>query len=147
MDGWQKVEGYYKAETGEEEYIYIGNFNNFVNTPLTVIWPGIEPLEYIYFYIDDISLVECDGLDMTETAPANISIYPNPAVENVTITLPPNTNKAELFIHTVQGQLLSRTQLIGTQTITTSNLTNGLYLFVIQSNGEIIGREKVIVSQ
>lgn len=147
LTAWTKVEGVFKSVTGNEQYIYIGNFYNDADTPYSILYPGNSPhWPNVYLYIDDISLVECEGVGLQENQSSLISIYPNPAAENVTIPLPPNTNKAELLVYTIQGQLLSQTQLTGTQTINTSNLANGVYLFVIQSNGSIVGREKVVIA-
>lgn len=144
---WKLIEGGFTAEGGER-YIYIGNFRNNAQTP--ALYPPIPPIQgvnFAYIYFDNVQLYECDSLvDIEETQNNPISIYPNPAAENVTITIPPGTNKAELLIYTVQGQLLSQAQLSNIQTINTSILANGLYLFVIQSNGNIVGREKVIIT-
>lgn len=143
---WVKYTGYFKAQGGEK-YLIIGSFLPTNQTP-TINTSG--PTTAAYYFIDNVQLYECgDSLNTSikTITPTIISINPNPAAENVTITLPPNTNKVELFVYTVQGQLLSQTQLTGTQTINTNNLANGLYLFVIQLNGNIIGREKVVIGQ
>jgi hypothetical protein len=149
--GWVQVAGEFKAK-GNEVFLYIGNLfydSLYVATPL---YPQANDTIYCgfsYLFIDDVSLNEIENpctMGTIENSNIPISIYPNPAVENVTITLPPNTNKAELLIYTMQGQLLSQAQLNGTQTINTTNLANGLYMFVIQSNGNIVGREKVIIA-
>jgi hypothetical protein len=149
---WVPVTGIFRA-TGNEQYLYIGNFLVDSQYPVVELdtLQGMNGCDYTYFFIDDVSLYEykepCNlPLTTSEIKQNPIAIYPNPAAENVTITLPPNTNKAELLIYTVQGQLLSQTQVFGTQTINTSNLANGMYLFVIQSNGNIVGREKVIIA-
>lgn len=146
-DDWIKIEGIFHPE-GNEQYLYVGNFFKDADSPIDYINYPNAFSEMPYYYVDDLTLYELDStyVGIEENSNINISINPNPASENVTITLPPNTNKAELFVYTVQGQLLSQTQLNCTQTINTSNLTNGLYLFVIQSNENIIGREKVIVT-
>jgi hypothetical protein len=146
ISGWKKIEGIYTPTIGGEQYIIIGNFKNNANTPYTELYDGLTGPNIIYFYIDDVTLIEHDGTGLTELKGKAVSIFPNPAAENVTITLPSNTNKAELLIYTAQGQLLSQTQISSTQTINTSSLANGLYLFVIQSNGKTIGREKVIMA-
>jgi hypothetical protein len=149
---WTLISGQFIA-TGNENYLTIGNINltqnddssivnsHYVNIPQSI---AISILG-AYYYIDDVALICCDISGCIQEHESPISIYPNPAAENVTITLPSNTNKAELLIYTAQGQLLSQTQISSTQTINTSNLANGLYLFVIQSNGNIIGREKVTI--
>ncbi len=139
---WQLISGSFKAQGGEH-YLYIGNFRDSTNT-ICQSYAPYHTATYIYF--DDISLVECEGVGIEENTTPKNAIYPNPAAENVTIALPPNTNKAELLIYTVQGQLLSQTQIADTQTINTSSLANGMYLFVIQLNGNIIEREKIIIA-
>jgi hypothetical protein len=147
------ISGAFKAKGGEK-YLYIGNLLKDQYYTAIPIPPNSNPdstyCQNSYFFIDDVSLYEtnepCKFVGLKEIKKEHIKIYPNPAAENVTIALPPNTNKAELFIYTMQGQLLSQTQILGTQNISTGNLANGLYLFVIQSNGNIVGREKVIIA-
>lgn len=149
---WTPITGIFRA-TGNERYLYIGNFLIDSQYPIVDL-DTLQDVNYCYdsyFFIDDVSLYEykepCNlPLTIEESKKSTIPIYPNPTAENVTIALPSNTNKAELLIYTMQGQLLSQTQLTGTQTINTSNLANGFYLFVIQSNGSIVGREKVIIT-
>lgn len=149
---WVEISGIFRAKGGER-YLYIGNIlKDLYYTPIPIP-PYSNPdsvyCQNSYFFIDDVSLYETEepcGVGIKEAFVGKIKIYPNPAAENVTITLPQSTNKAELLIYTMQGQLLSQTQLSNTQTINTSTLANGLYLFVIQSKGNIVGREKVIIT-
>lgn len=149
---WIQITGIFRANGGEQ-FLYIGNMVVNGQYPIVSLAPfgQVNECDFSYFFIDDVSLYEykepCNlPLTIEESKKSTISIYPNPAAENVTITLQPNPNKAELLIYTVQGQLLSQTQFTGTQTINTSTLANGFYLFVIQSNGNIIGREKAIIA-
>lgn len=147
--GWTKISGIFYA-VGGERFLTIGNFNLPENDDTVLVsgtgngWGSLN--RYGYLYIDSVFVKRCDDTGVEENSEKSPSVYPNPASESVNITLPPNTNKAELFIYTVQGQLLNQTQILGTQTINTSNLANGLYLFVIQSDGIIVGREKVIIA-
>ena len=148
---WVQITGVFEAKGGET-FLTIGHLlQDSLSNPIP-IYPNVddEYCGYSYFFIDDVSLYEtnepCKFVGVNEIKKEDIKIFPNPAAENVTITLPPNTNKAELLVYTVQGQLLSQQQISGSQTINTSNFTNGLYLFVIQLNGNIIGREKAIIA-
>lgn len=141
---WEKLEFTFDAKGGEE-FLYIGNLDPDSLTH-TYFFGDNPDMALGYYLVDNVSITREKKTDVSESVVGKIKLYPNPATENITITLPPNTNKAELLVYTVQGQLLSQTQLSGTQTINTNNLSNGLYLFVIQLNGHIIGREKVIIA-
>jgi hypothetical protein len=149
LTGWKKVEGYFKSETGEEQYIYIGNFNDNANTPLTVLYQGSNPEPWVYFYIDDISLYECDSVVGIDEKPIEqIKIYPNPAQDFVSIDLPKNINQAQLSIYNLTGQLVTQKQIAqANQQIPITELGNGVYVFVVESGGEVVGRRRVVISK
>jgi gliding motility-associated-like protein len=54
---WVYIQGYYKA-IGGEDYITIGNFFDNNNTELDIIKESSTP--FAYYYIDDVSVVECE---------------------------------------------------------------------------------------
>jgi hypothetical protein len=149
LTGWKKVEGYFKSETGEEQYIYIGNFNDNANTPLTVLYQGSNPEPWVYFYIDDISLYECDSVVGIDEKPIEqIKIYPNPAQDYVRVDLPKNINQVSLNIYNLTGQLILQKQIAqANQTIPITELGNGVYVFVVESWGEVVGRKRVVISK
>jgi len=55
-----------------------------------------------------------------------VSLYPNPASDYVTISVPEGNGKVELF--TIQGQLTLRANITGTYRITISHLPKGVYI-------------------
>ena len=79
---WVEVSGNYIAQGGEK-FITIGNFKNdtLINTTTIVNNNGI-PLAY--YYIDDVSVVDCTGVGVTELGirnipkPCNRPPHPNP---------------------------------------------------------------------
>lgn len=149
---WIPVTGIFKAQGGEK-YMYLGNMLKDEQYPIVSIdtLESNELCQISYFFIDDVSLYEtnepCKGVGVNEIKKQPTSIYPNPASDIVNIALPHNTKNALLLIYNVQGQLLKQESVTSSQTIDVSGIANGLYLFVIQANGKIIGREKVIIEK
>jgi hypothetical protein len=78
-----------------------------------------------------------------ETIRANISIYPNPSMGNFNIDIQ-HLNQATLEIYTMRGQHIVSTSLgIGTNNLQLS-LSNGIYLAVIDSQGESYSQKLII---
>ena len=146
LTGWKKIEMTFRSLHGNEEYLYIGNFNDSANTDVTVLYAGTQST-LVFIYIDDVSLTECGGVGVEEeTSGFNLKIFPSPAHENVTLSLPGGIDNPQLLIYTIHGQLL-RQQRVGLfETINITNLPNGLYLFAIQSNGITVAKEKIIIA-
>ncbi|MBO4613808.1 MAG: T9SS type A sorting domain-containing protein [Bacteroidales bacterium] len=93
------------------------------------------------FFIDDIAL----GLnaDAEEINADNISIYPNPAKENVTINLP--EDNAEISIINVLGQTVKTINATSAnETISLEGMNKGMYFFNIKMQDKTITK-KVIV--
>jgi hypothetical protein len=81
------------------------------------------------------------GLD--ETADANLSVYPNPSSEVVTIES--NMTEGSIQIIDLTGKVVANQTVNGTATaFNTSALTNGMYT-VILTNGSTVETRKFIV--
>lgn len=143
-DDWIKVEGVYKA-TDKDHYIYIGNFFDNTNTVLDTILDGFYDDPWVYFYIDSVSLVECNTTGISETPSSPLTIYPNPATNNVTITLPNDVKNAQLLVYDITGKQIQQTQLTSLKQIDISSLSNGLYLFVVSFDKGVLATEKIMV--
>jgi hypothetical protein len=77
-----------------------------------------------------------------------ILVYPNPAQDFVSIGLPQNYNKVQLCVYNMTGQLVSQKQVIQSiQQIPIPELGNGMYIFVIQNEDRVIGRQRVVVAR
>jgi hypothetical protein len=149
LTGWKRVNGYFRSETGGEQYIYIGNFNTNANTPLTVLYPGENPEPWIYFFLDDISLYACESfVGVDENLTEQIAIYPNPAQDFVSVKMSKNVSNAMLNIYNLTGQLISQKQITQSdQTIPITELDNGVYIFVIQNEDTILNRQRIIIAK
>lgn len=146
--GWTKISGSFVAQGGEQ-YMVMGNFNLPENDD-TVQVPGYEGLganKSGYIYIDSVSVQLCDEVGIGENELEKIEIYPNPAQDFVNIDIPTNYQKPQLSIYNLTGQLISQSPITSNQPIPISKLSNGLYLFVIQSGDKVIGRQRVVVAR
>jgi len=134
---WQLQSNYLKAQGGEQ-YLYIGNFNDY-----SLCW---EFCTFSYLFIDNVSLRQCDEVAaVDEVISSPITIYPNPASGSVTITLPNDAKNAQLLVYDISGRQVQQTQLNNLKQVDISNLSNGLYLFVVSSDKGILAREKIVV--
>ncbi len=129
----------------------IGNFNEISNDDtLSVEGVGnnwVIP-QSAYIYIDSVSLTLCDDVGIEEKPIDNIDIYPNPAQDFVSVELPKNISKAQLAIYNLTGQLVLQKQIMQpNQQIPITELGNGVYIFVIQNEDKVIGRQRVVVAR
>lgn len=144
---WKEVFGYFTA-TGGEQYMIIGNFN-VQDQVDTIIFDSTTNIKMTYYYIDDVSVYECDSLiGLDENLLDEIQIYPNPAQDFVNIDLAKNINHAQLSIYNLTGQLVMQKQITQpNQNIPITELGNGVYVFVVESGGAVVGRKRVVVAR
>ncbi|UPT66715.1 MAG: T9SS type A sorting domain-containing protein [Sphingobacteriales bacterium JAD_PAG50586_3] len=152
---WVEISGYFMAQ-GDEEYMLIGNFKP-QNQVQRIIINDDLPNKGAYYYIDDVSVIECDSLVGIEEniIDYRLEVYPNPAYDFVSIELPKSYNQAQLNIYNLTGQLIAQKQLLQSTNsvgipsgqIPISDLGNGMYIFVVQSGGEVVGRHRIVVAR
>lgn len=150
--GWMKIEGSFIAN-GTEEFLYIGNFDPNANTDTLMVFDStynapttIDNWKYAYYYIDDVWVYEDSTTAVNEMPIQDISIYPNPAQEFVSVNMPVNYNQAQLSIYNLTGQLIIQKQLTQpNQAIPVIELSNGTYILVIRNEDKITGRQRVVV--
>ncbi|MBL7882456.1 MAG: T9SS type A sorting domain-containing protein [Bacteroidia bacterium] len=80
-----------------------------------------------------------------------LKVYPNPASDfsTVEIKLDETITNAEFIIYNLLGSKVYSQQVknIDVLTIDTKELNNGIYLYVLKTNNEIIEKQKVIISK
>lgn len=138
---WTNISGLYFA-TGGEKYITIGNFRNDSNT-VTQIIDASALMDWSYYNIDDVSLVDCsDSINsVSETTPfSNINYYPNPSNGNVTIDLGKIYENFTVQVHNIMGQLIQSKKYESINKIgVTIEQPNGIYFIrFITKHGESI---------
>jgi len=91
------------------------------------------------------------GVEELEIENGGLKIYPNPASEysTVEIRLNDENRAAEFIIYNILGSRIYSQQVKDNDVLTIDNkeLNNGIYLYVLKTNNEIIEKQKVIISK
>ncbi len=97
------------------------------------------------YYIDDVQLVESTGVYTQELDAQLISVYPNPAQNQLTITLPSSTQVANVQICDVQGRVAFTGNINSIrQSLDISSLDAGVYAVRVNC-GENTYAQKLII--
>ena len=140
---WMLVWGNFVA-TGGERFMTIGNFHNPANTNVQNVNGG--SFYWTYYYIDDVSVVDCDSISGVGeiNGEVDVSIAPNPATDELRI------KNYELGIKTIKiYNLLSECvynttiKQLNTITIDIAYLPKGIYFIEVQSEKGIKRRKFV----
>lgn len=84
-------------------------------------------------------------LEIPET-PISYSVYPNPVSSQLNIQATTNGNTVQISIYNIMGEVVLKESLVdGSNTISVSNLTNGIYFYSVIKNGEMVETKKLIV--
>lgn len=93
--------------------------------PGGIIMPGNE------FFVDDISFTTVTGINEAGKDNPNVRIYPNPAINNITIEC---QQQATVEITSIQGQLIENLATNGNKTsIDVSAFTEGVYVVQVKT--------------
>jgi OmpA-OmpF porin, OOP family len=125
---WIKISGTFTA-IGGERYITIGNFRKQDSTNYLFLGYSSSQPDYVYYYIDDVSVTEC-GVGIEETPTPPTYLYPNPTTNTVTLSYT-FKQAATIEIYSINGACLLKQPIqAGTQNpvVDVSNLANGLYV-------------------
>ena len=98
-------------------------------------------------FIDDIEFVYVDhtGLDEYEVRQSQLSVYPNPATDHITVSFP-NMQNGKLFIYNIVGeQIMSRELADETSNISIAGLAKGIYMVRVTDDKGIVGTKKLII--
>jgi hypothetical protein len=77
-----------------------------------------------------------DGVGITNREISAISIYPNPAVDNITIVLPENVPCATFMLYDMQGKALIRKDVNNQDVVSINNLASGIYIYHVGTEKE-----------
>ncbi len=149
---WVKISGSFTADSNYQ-YIIIGNFltdslTNYEisNSPEA---NGNKAFDYAYYYIDDIC-VSTDSLTcvnktglITTKKEKNLSVYPNPFTNDMTIKVTENSDK-EVVIFDVLGKEMIRQTFTDNITLDVQYLSKGIYYYEIRKSDGMIERGKMV---
>ncbi len=122
--GWLEVSGDFIA-AGGEEYLIIGNFNDYVDTD-TVSTTGGSYL-FAYTYLDDVSVVQCAQDAVFGIGSVHDFIGPNPFTDQLSVGSGLMGN-CPLRVVDARGALVHETWINGRTVLSTTNWATGLYV-------------------
>ena len=97
------------------------------------------------YYIDNVQLIESTGVYTEEVLAANIGMWPNPANNQLTITLPSSTQTADVQIFDAQGRVVANTLVTtSAQNIDVTAFEAGIYTVRVVC-GEKVYAQKLII--
>jgi hypothetical protein len=86
---------------------------------------------------DTIFVATFEGsVGITNRKISAISVYPNPAMDNITIVLPENVAHAVFTLYDIQNKLLIRKEVNNQDVIFVSNLAKGIYIYNVGTEKE-----------
>lgn len=139
---WTLVSGNYTAHGGES-YLIIGNFQNDSNTSISIVNPSASN-NFSYVYIDDVSLVRCSSLGMSNyNNDININVFPNPITDKLTINIDYN-EPTEISLYDITSRKLLQQTFTNSTTVNTEQLAKGIYLYEVRNKNGVIKNGKVI---
>lgn len=135
-ENWTQITGTFIA-VGGEEYLTIGNFFTDEDT-VAVYVPGGDLNSWSFYYIDSVSLIPVILGTNDNSLEDQLSVYPNPTHDDITIELSNNHSNVTIKLYTIMGELIFKkninNQLLK---IDMSGLSTGIYLLELtdsQSN-------------
>ncbi len=134
---WTEITGQYTA-LGGESYIIIGNFYPNLQTDTTLVG-GWNLVPWAYYFIDDVSVIDCTDQGVDEVGEDGFKLFPNPAKNEINFST--NYKVLSTKIYNVIGEVVNNT--INTQTkIDISNIPSGLYFIEIETDGSASSQGK-----
>lgn len=128
---WVLVSGSFEAQGGER-FITIGNFYADSNTTVVPVQGGIY--NFAYYYIDDVSVVDCT-VGLQEIVKNNmVNVWPNPAHNSIQLTCP--FGITEITVFDVSGRIViiqKKDAVSNTINVNVQNLKAGYYTVAIKT--------------
>jgi hypothetical protein len=121
-----------KAVTQDIEALYIHNVYNYPN----VASVELKNIDSVDNNILGKVILAYTFLGLDEVAAVEATLYPNPAVNSITIELTDKNTAAELTLVDLLGNVIYTSTINGSQTIDVSNLTSGVYIVRLNNNGQ-----------
>ncbi len=145
-EGWMRIVGFFTA-LGGENFITIGNFDTDENTD-TLLVDAEATHPWSYYYIDDVSVTPADSLvgmaDQLPMGNKQLSIYPNPATEYLTIVTGQGGGTLRL-LDMAGREVLSMPLHSPKHNISVEGIPAGMYVATMEQQGTVVGRRKVLV--
>ena len=141
--GWTKISGYYTA-SGGEQFIYIGNFKSDSNTTYDTVAGAGPSWNFGYYFLDDVSLVDCTATGMNEQQQVTFNLIQNPVVNSVCFTSPLKINVAKVY--STLGLAIKECEFVNQSSykIDAADLPRGVYFLQVETKDKRRGVKKFI---
>ncbi len=151
-EGWTRIEGTYLAQGGEN-FLTIGNFDNDATTETVFVEGGAVPhpsfpeyWRWVCYFIDDVSVIDVDSLVGIEAVSTeSISIYPNPTRKHFTIETEQGNGGTLRLLDMAGREVLLVALQSSRQSVAIEGIPAGVYVAVVEQQGTVIARKKVLV--
>jgi hypothetical protein len=142
---WVRISGTYLA-SGGEKYITIGNFyaDNQTDT-----LSHLGTWYWAYFYIDDVSVIDCGWSGIDSPAYSAFTLYPSPSNGNFQLSGDFPLESEFHIINSLGQEVVAPIPLpTGNQKVSIDlNLAEGVYVYRITSGKEILHEEKLVIAR
>lgn len=100
---WIEITGSFIAD-GTYEYMAIGSLCTYTNCDTTFLgWNGPPDIHAAHYYVDDVVLNDCE-VGVGELNGEELTVYPNPASQQVSIKLPQRSLGGSLEVLNATGE-------------------------------------------
>jgi Secretion system C-terminal sorting domain len=127
--------------SGGEQFMTIGNF---ASDDSTVSHTVGGPYNGAYYFVDDVSLIDCSVGIKELNSVYNVTVFPNPTKDNLTISV----DKAGVFDITIVDIMNREKQTKQFENSTSLNLQaldKGIYFYELRKKTELIKKGKIII--
>jgi hypothetical protein len=84
------------------------------------------------------------GVGISEIDASAVAVYPNPAVDNITVRLPENTHQAIFTLYDMQGRVLMYKYIGSGDAVSVNGLATGIYVYnVVTEKGSYKGKIEI----
>jgi len=144
---WMQVEWTYQA-TGNESFMYIGNFKNNMNTDTLITFNSSNMLGYYfpstYYYIDDVQVSTSTLSSNPRIGFKSMLLYPNPF--SSVVNLQSHVALSQISVFNIHGEMVlnQKAPFSSIVEIDLSELNIGLYILDVTSVSGQQFREKIV---
>jgi len=142
---WMLVSANYVA-IGGEKFITIGNFKRNINTDTMILNNKLSSSNMCYYYIDNVSVLDCAIDGVKENHLEEASVFPNPVCTTLHVKLE-SQEQAEIILYDHTSRKIVQKTFTHATTINTEGLTHGLYFYEVRNKKVILQKGKIMKDQ
>jgi hypothetical protein len=117
--------------------IYIGTFAQVANFIPVYVCGSVEDYRNAPYWSDFTNILpdtSCNVGIADIYGKNETTIYPNPATDNISISLPENISQAVFTLYDMQGKVLINQEVTNQETVAINNLASGIYIYNVKTS-------------